>query len=144
MWKGLEQALAQNLTRSIGVSNYDHNALAALLKGATVKPAVDQCHMGVGSHDDATIAYAQSQGITYEAYDAMRHCPFTDPDLVAMATGHNVSTAQVCLRWVLQRGAVMAVGTGANASTVGDYAAEDLDLYGFELSNQEMDALSRK
>lgn len=36
----------------------------------------------------------------------MRGCPFTDPKVEAIATAHGVSTAQVCLRWVLQRGAV--------------------------------------
>ena len=74
----------------------------------------------------------------------MRNCPFTDPDLMAIAVGHNVSTAQVCLRWVLQRGAVMAVGTGSNASHVGKYSAEDLDLFGFELSDEEMSTLAKK
>ena len=56
----------------------------------------------------------------------------------AIASGHGVSVAQVCLRWVLQHGAVMAVGTGANASKVAGYAEEDLDLYGFALSDSEM------
>jgi len=144
MWQGLEEALAQNLTRAIGVSNYKAENLEQLMKGSKVKPAVDQCHMGVGSHDDATIKYAQANGITYEAYDAMRNCPFDDPELLSMATAHNVSTAQVCLRWVLQKGAVMAVGTGANASHVGKYAAEDLDLYSFTLTDDEMDRLSKK
>ena len=48
----------------------------------------------------------------------MRGCPFSDASVGAIAKGHGVSVAQVCLRWVLQRGAVMAVGTGANASKV--------------------------
>ena len=72
MWKGLEQALAQNLTRAIGVSNYKKADLQKLLQGATVKPAVDQCDMGVGAYDAETIAYAQSEGITYEACAARR------------------------------------------------------------------------
>ena len=179
MWKGLEEALAQNLTRAIGVSNYKKAALEKLVAGATVKPAVDQCDMGVGDYDAETIAYAQSEGITYEACtphqfslgppshshaslprhplrlkparcavastasrrlakrlswpdlplswprlphscadEAMRGCPFSDASVGAIAKGHGVSVAQVCLRWVLQRGAVMAIGTGANASKV--------------------------
>ena len=42
-YAGLEQALAQNLTRSIGVSNFDAAQLAVLAKTATITPAVNQC-----------------------------------------------------------------------------------------------------
>jgi diketogulonate reductase-like aldo/keto reductase len=49
---------------------------------------------------------------------------------------------QVCLRWVLQRGAVMAVGTGSNPATAGQYSAEDLDLFSFNLTAPEMSTLN--
>lgn len=56
----------------------------------------------------------------------------------SIAKGHNVQVSQVCLRYVLQRGAILAVGTGSNATTAGDYAKENLDIYGFNLSDSEM------
>ena len=40
------------------------------------------------------------------------------PTLEKIATVHKTGVAQVCLRWVLQRGAVMAIGTGSNATTI--------------------------
>ena len=49
-WAGLEQALAQNLTRAIGVSNFQTNHLRGLLDTATVVPAVNQCEHYVGRH----------------------------------------------------------------------------------------------
>jgi diketogulonate reductase-like aldo/keto reductase len=55
---------------------------------------------------------------------------------------HPCQASQVCLRWVLQHGAVMAVGTGSSAATVGPYAAADLDNFGFELSRAEMGRLN--
>ena len=72
---------------------------------------------------------------------AVKGCDFKSPVIQHIATGHSVSIAQVCLRWVLQRGCVMAVGTGANATTAAEYAKEDLDLYGFELTSAEMTTL---
>ena len=42
LWQGLEQALAQNLTRSIGLSNFNAAQITALLKIAKVPPAVNQ------------------------------------------------------------------------------------------------------
>lgn len=142
LWAGLEQALAQGLTRSIGVSNYKQKDLEGLMAKATVKPAVNQCEMSVASYDAATIAYSQSQNITYQAFNAMKGCPFTSAPMAKITAAHSVGASQVCLRWVLQRGAVMAVGTGANATTAAEYAKEDLDLFGFELTEAEMDVLN--
>ena len=67
VWKGLEEAKAEGLARAIGVSNFkeaDIDAVAAM--GGTV-PAVNQCRMSVGSHDDSMIAYCASIGVTYQA-----------------------------------------------------------------------------
>ena len=59
-----------------------------------------------------------------------------------VAAHHNVSAAQVALRWVVQRGAALVTGT-ANPK----HMASDLDLWGtpaapFELSGAEMSTLN--
>jgi len=143
LWSGLEMALQQNLTRSIGVSNYKATELKALVSTATVRPAINQCDMSIKQHDDETISYCQANNITYEAFNAMKGCDFSSTVLKGIASTHSVSVSQVCLRWVLQRGCVMAVGTGEDASSVGAYAKENLDIYGFELSETEMNTLNK-
>jgi diketogulonate reductase-like aldo/keto reductase len=45
------------------------------------------------------------------------------------------------MRFVLQKGAVIAAGTGSNATTAPAYSAENLDVFGFELSASEMATL---
>jgi len=142
LWQGLEEALAANLTRAIGVSNFNMKRLTALLAVAKQKPAVNQCQMSMANQEDEMLQYCAAQGITFEAYAAMRGCPFSHPDVQSIAAAHGVGASQVCLRWVLQRGAVMAVGLGMNASRMAAYARSDLDLYGFELSTDEMARLS--
>ena len=153
LWRGLMAAKSLGLTRAIGVSNYNSTELAAL-EGDV--PAVNQCQMSIVpdnvhsagwpmppiAHDDATIAYCAAHGITYEAWRVLGGCPFTDPTLLSMARTHNVSAAQICLRWTLQRGAIVAAGTGANASTVGEYSAENLGALDFALTAAEMSTLS--
>ncbi len=145
LWRGLETALQQGLTRSIGVSNYKVADLEALnSKGATTVPAVNQCEMSIAGSfgqlgvDNATISYCASHHIQYEAYGVLKGCPWTDPGAQKIADKHSKSLAQVCLRWVLDRGAIAAAGTGANASTVGDYAKENLDVYDFSLDEGDM------
>lgn len=94
-------------------------------------------------HDDKTIEYCQGKGITYEAYEAMRTCPFKNAKAVAIAKAHNASVAQVCLRWIAQRGCVMAVGTGADPKEAAAYATENLGMFKFELTTAEMSTLSK-
>ena len=144
LWKGMQMALAANLTRAIGVSNYAEADLKAL-DMTTHTPAVNQASMSLtGGHDDATIAFCQAHSppIVYESYHDMKGCPSTDADVIAIAAAHKVSVYQVCLRWVLDRGAVLAVGTGSDPKTAPAYAKENLDIYGFALTTKEIATLN--
>jgi len=146
LWKGLQAALETNVTRAIGVSNYKPDMLQKL---AGPKPSVNQCEMSVlGSfgqkgHDDEGIAYCQQHGIAYEAYGVLKGCPKTDQRVQSMAVAHNVSVTQICLRWVIQRGAILATGTGNNTERAAEYARSDLNVFHFELTNEEIDTLNK-
>ena len=63
--------------------------------------------------------------------------------MAAIAKAHSVGAAQVCVRWTLQRGAIAALGTGDNASTVAQYTKENMDVWGFELTSAEMGILDK-
>ena len=54
LWTGLEMALAQNLTRAIGVSSYKSPQISALLEHAKVVPAVNQCDMSLKNRELST------------------------------------------------------------------------------------------
>lgn len=146
LWAGLQAAVKAGLTKSIGVSNYHTEDLLALAQA--VLPAVNQIQISINGsfgqpgHDDATMAYCAKTGIASESYGALKGCPWTDPRLNSIAKAHGVSTAQVCLRWVVQRGAIVAVGTGSNASAVGAYTAENLAVFDFALGAADMQYLS--
>jgi diketogulonate reductase-like aldo/keto reductase len=153
LWKGLQMALEMGLTRAIGVSNYNSSELAALTDHV---PSVNQVQMSVGpdnnhskgwpmppiAHDDATIAYCLANNITYEAWRVIGGCPFSNPQLNAIAKAHTVEASQICFRWVLQRGAVIAAGTGGDASKVKEYSAENLAVFNFTLTDAEMKTLN--
>lgn len=51
----------------------------------------------------------------------------------AIAEDHGVTSAQVILRWNLQRGVVVIPG-----SSDPDHIRQNLDLFGFELTDAEM------
>ena len=54
-----------------------------------------------------------------------------------------MSPAQVCLRWAIERGAIAAAGVGTNATTVPEYAKENLAVTSFTLTPSETSALDR-
>jgi len=138
MWKGLQEALAQNLTRAIGVSNFNSSDLDAVISVGGAKPAVNQCQMSIGSHDDATIAYTKQLGIYYEAYSPLRRINLSTPLLVSIAKAHGKSPAQVALKWINQQGVIIATSPGVNEK----YMLQAFDLDNFSLTSEEMISLS--
>jgi 2,5-diketo-D-gluconate reductase B len=141
-YRGLLQGLQLGLTRAVGVSNFDSAQMADCLAVGPV--AVNQCSMHVGRHDDVSIRFAQAHNITYEAYsplggpDLHGKSVLTYPAVVAIAKAHNVSGAQVAMRWVLQQGVAVVTATG-NA----EYIVEDLAApAAFTLTASEMARLS--
>jgi len=139
-WQGLQKALELNLTRSIGVSNFAVDDVKEVLAVGGVQPAVNQCQMSIGSHDDVTIEFCQENGITYEAYSPLRHVDFSDATINEIATAHGKSVAQVALRWINQQGVTLATSPGTDEQ----YAREDADVYmnPFDLTDDEMTKLS--
>ena len=146
LWQGAQEALRLNLTRAIGVSNYNVTHLTGL--NSTVVPAVNQCQLSVNgsfdrpAHDDHTIAYCHQEGIVYESYGAMKGCPWNDSKTADIAADHNKTVAQVCLRWAVQVGGAVAAGTGADPASAKDYAKENLGIFDFSLTNEEVDYLN--
>jgi len=137
-WLGLQQAFDAGLARAIGVSNFARSDIDAVVKLGSPQPAVNQCRMSVGDHDDATRAYGEALGITYEAFSPLRHVDLSDPRLLQIARAHRKSAAQVALRWIVQQDVVLATSPGAVAS----FAQADLELDSFALSSDEMATLS--
>ena len=143
-WRGLEAALAAGHTASIGVSNFNASLLAKMLPEVKVRPAVNQCGHSIAHHtreqtaasckrgycgsDDETAAYCAAHGIQYSAYSPLGGLSgldiFNNPTVIAVAKTHNVSAAQVALRWLVQRN--ITVVTAADNP---EYIAEDVDLW---------------
>lgn len=60
-----------------------------------------------------------------------------NPTVIGIGKAHNVSAAQVALRWLVQQN--ISFVTAANNPA---YQQEDMDVFGFELSEQEMASLA--
>lgn len=138
-WLGMEDALTAGLTRSIGVSNFLSKDIQPILDLGGTIPSVNQCEMYVGNHDDATREFCTKHKIVYESYMPLGRGNLNvhDPRIEKIATAHGKSVFQVCLRWVIQSGSPMAV-----SATKLSHDLSDLDIFNFQLTEEEMDTLS--
>ena len=139
VWKALQMAHSVDLARAIGVSNFAKADLDAVASLGGQQPALNQCSMSIGSHDDATIKLCKSRNITYEAYSPLRHVDLGDKRIATVAAAHNKSAAVVALKWIAQQDIVVATSPGTNP----EYVAEDLALPSFTLSEEEMATLAK-
>ena len=115
-WRALEELLTAGTLRAIGVSNFDSKELEALSAAAKVKPMVlqnkvDVYHVGkqLDNQGDAVVSYAKQHNILVVAYSSFSAYPFAmlpteDPLVRSVAAATNHTTAQVLLKWALQKG----------------------------------------
>ena len=145
-YHALETLLADGKVRAIGVSNFMVDHLTALLDRADVVPAVNQIEVhpyfvqpevqafGV-EHGILTQAWSPIGGITFYR-DGEHTSTLEDPVIGEIAGAHGKSPAQVMLRWGLQRGRSVIP-----KSTKPKRIAENLDVFDFELTADEMTAV---
>lgn len=135
-WRAFEEFYAAKKTRTIAVSNFDLKQLACL-HGKTV-PVVNQMSYSVGHGSDSVVADDEKLGVVVQAYSPLGSGGLaTDPLCVSIGKAHSKSGAQVALRWIIQRNATIAT-----QSTNEDHLKADLDIFDFELTDDEMAKLN--
>lgn len=137
-YKALEQAVHDGKIRSIGLSNWYIEELETFLPQITITPAVVQNEIHPYYQEEGVVPYIQELGIVVEGwfpFGGRGHTAelFGDETIAEIAKTHNVTSAQVILRWNLQRGVVVIPG-----SSNPDHIKENLDVFGFELTEEEM------
>ena len=138
-WPGMQRARELGYARSIGVSNFGVQELDQVLAAATIPPVVDQVQFSPFEYRRSLLKASQARGIVVEAYSPLKHGSqlAKDPVITRIADAHAVQWNQVVLRWNLQLGTVVIPRSKDAARQ-----AVNLDLFGFELDDDEMAAIS--
>lgn len=169
-WGAMEKLHAGGLVKNIGVANFNCQGIRDLVSYAKVKPSVLQVQIcffiknaGKGVMDvDVTapfqvelhpmlqqrrlVRYAQSLGMHVTAFSPLGHglsywndkvSALDEPSVREVAGRTGRTPAQVVLRWNLQRG-VSVIPKSEREARI----AENLDVFGFELSDSDMEALA--
>ena len=139
-WRAMEELYEAGKIRAIGLSNFMPHHVAELLKTAKIKPMVDQIEVHPGWTHAEEIKKLQAMDIVVEAWGPLGGQGATvlvDPTMQKIAATHGKSTAQVSLRWILQQG-----GVPLPKSVHVDRLKQNMELFDFELSNEEMQTIA--
>ncbi len=137
-YKAMEKAVAEGKIRSLGLSNWYVKELEEFLPQVDITPALVQNEIHPYYQENDVIPYIQGLGIVVQGWYPFGGRGYTadllgNGTISAIAAAHGVSSAQVILRWDLQKGVVVIPG-----SSNPDHIRENLDLFGFELTPDEM------
>ena len=128
--------------RSLGLSNWYIEELTEFLPQVSVMPALVQNEIHPYYQEQDVVPFIQEKGIAVQCWYPLGGRGHTaellgDETITAIAEAHHVSSAQVILRWDLQRGIIVIPG-----SSNPDHIRENLDLFGFELTDEEMERIN--
>lgn len=108
IWKAMEEFLAGGRVRAIGVSNFDPDDLDSLLPACKTKPMVNQIRWFIGLDPSGTVDKCAEHDIVVEAYSPFAHGLIVNhPEIADIAARYDVSAPQLCIRFLLQKGAVV-------------------------------------
>lgn len=141
-YKAMERAVAQGKIRSVGLSNYYVKEMEAFLPQVSIKPALVQNEIHPYYQENEVIRYMHQQGIAIEAWYPLGGRGYTsallnNETISRIAAAHGKSSAQVILRWDLQKGVVIIPG-----SSNPDHQKENISLFDFELTDEEMNSIN--
>lgn len=137
-YKAMEKYVKDGKIKSLGLSNYYVSELSDFLPKVDIMPALVQNEIHPYYQENDVIPYIQNLGMVVQGWYPFGGRGYTSELLnnsviKKIANEHNVSSAQVILRWNLQKGVVVISG-----SSNPEHIRENNDIYDFELTNKEM------
>ena len=133
MWQEFLEARSRGQARAVGVSNYRTDQIDELIRATGQPPSVNQIPWSPSQHDTRRLADSGDRGVVVEGYSPLKGTRLADPVLTEIAHRHEVSTAQVVLRWHIEHGIPVIP-----KSSHPDRIRQNLDVFGFTLDGDEV------
>ena len=133
-------AKRHGLARHVGVSNFPVALLERAVSLATEPLVANQCEYHPHLDQTKLLAACRRHGLAFLSYAPIgKGAVLEDATVRDVAARHGRTPAQVVLRWHVQQDGVAAIPKSANPQRI----AENLDVFGFTLSEEDMRAVSR-
>ncbi len=135
-WRAMEELYEEGKIRAIGVCNFYPDRLADLCLNSKIKPMINQIECHPFFQQTEAIDTMKEFGVLPEAWGPFAEGSkgiFSNSVLSEIASKYNKTTAQVILRWNIQRGVVVIPKTVRKERMI-----ENFQIWDFELSNDDM------
>ena len=137
-WRAFEHLYKIGKVKAIGVCNFKVSHLEELKKTAKIMPMVNQVEIHPSSIKENMLNYCNENNIEVVAWSPiMRGKVFSNETIIALAEKYKKTIAQIILRWHVQRG-VIPIPKSSNEERI----KENLDIFDFQLSKEDMEAIS--
>ena len=137
-WSTLEEFHEDGRARSIGVSNFQIEHLERLAAETDTMPAVNQIEVQPYLTNEAVRSYGREHGIATEAWSPIAQgAVLEDPTINQIAEEVGKTSAQVILRWHIQRGDIVFP-----KSVTPSRMRENFELFDFELASEDMNSIT--
>lgn len=140
-YRAMEEAYRAGKVRAIGVSNFYPDRFIDLAEFCEIKPMVNQVETHVFNQQRKPQEIMKQYGtqiMSWGPFAEGRNGFFTNPVLEAVGAKYGKSVAQTALRFLIQRGVVVIP-----KSTHKERMAENFDVFDFELSPEDMEAIGK-
>jgi len=148
-WEAMEELVKKGLVKAIGVANFTAPMIIDLLSYATIQPALNQVELHPYNQQPLLVEFCHYKNIAVTAYSPLGSPGNMKPELNEpillkdkvvneLAQRHGKSTAQVLIRWAMQRNTIVI----PKSVTLKNIKAT-WKVFDFELSEQEMTTMSK-
>jgi len=135
--KAFRKLLDEGKIKSAGVSNFDKNLLETALKMADFPITVNQVEFHPYKYRKNLLDFCKDSDVVVTAYSPLGVGKLLQDKVInEVAARYNMTAAQVCLRWSLQKGVVVIPKASSEA-----HLKENLDIFSWSLSEQDMKKL---
>lgn len=140
-WQAFEELYYEGYTRAIGVSNFNFHHLEHLFETAEIMPAVNQVETHVGIQNHKLQEFCMMHGIYLQAYAPLmshhiKEHLLSNETLKALAKKHKKTVPQIALKFLVMRD-IIIIPKSETESRI----EENLDLFNFELDEEDYEAL---
>ena len=139
-WRALEDLYEEGKVRAIGISNFYVDRMVEFVNFNRIKPMITQMEVHIFNQQKQLKEYADKYNVQLEAWAPFgegRGNTFENEVVKAIGDKYGKTAAQVMLRWNLQRGVVVIP-----KSTHYERMVENINVFDFELTNEEMNTLA--
>ena len=139
-WRAMERLYREGAVRAIGVSNFTPERLVDLCMNQEVKPMVNQIEIHPFFQQNTALRVMEDYGVVPQAWGPFSEAQkdiFQHKTLAKIAGRHGKTTAQVILRWHLQRNI-----PGIPKTVHRERMIENLNVFDFELTGKEMESIA--